>query len=114
MFGRKPKPVDTKEFEMIKDSIIQTPAPQENLVTITPLQPSVDLSPYRIVRSGMKMVDKFVWSQSGQQIKTGEQESVEVLENVCILSLDDVLEIVTKCETEVSRAMLHELKSFIK
>jgi len=107
LFGRKKD--KTKDFEKLKEKIesqpVQpTPSPQQ-LPQMIPA-PERKTS-FVIARRVIEQREKVMYSPSGQQIRTGETESVEMLNPIYNLSLDDLLDIAVSCRgTTIGNAIV--------
>ncbi len=97
LFGRGKdikKEEGKKELEGIKDQIQGQPQPS---IKPTQVESEFQKTPFTIVKKRVEQRQKVMYSPSGQQIRTGEMETIEFLDPILELTLDDMIDMVAGC-----------------
>ena len=95
MFGRKKvkKQEKKEDLKQLKEAVTQ-PQPVET----TPAPAQQPKSLFLIAKRVVKQQEKMMYSESGQQIPTGQTETISILQPVIDLSINDIIDIVANCK----------------
>jgi len=107
LFGRKKE--NNEDIKKIKEHIQSQPMqPVSSPPPFPHMTPEpMPTSSFVIARRVIEQREKVTYSPSGQQIRTGETESVEMLNPIYDLSLDDLLDIAVSCRgTTIGNAIV--------